>query len=102
MDALNNSIYKISSYIAHNPIIGKSSYSQDPSRYLDFSWIAFGSVQSPGLDLEPKGVTRFFCNQVILHITRSLGNQVIHRTHLDTWIPLGLHLDWSKVLSWTW
>ena len=95
MNASNNLIYKISSYIAHNPIIGKSSYSQDPFGYLDCIWINPKSRAGPGT----KGSNSIFCNRVILHVTRSLGNQVIHRNHLDTWIPLGLHLDWSKVLG---
>ena len=61
-DPSNNLIYKILSYVTRNPIMRKSSYSKDPSGHLDSSWIASGSIQSPRLDLEPKGVTRFLCN----------------------------------------
>jgi len=46
-----------SSYIARKPLMWKSSYSENPPGHLDSSWIASGSVQSPGLELEPKDVT---------------------------------------------
>ena len=101
-DPSNNLIYKILSYVTRNPIMRKSSYSKDPSGHLDSSWIASGSIQSPRLDLEPKGVTRFLCNWVTLHVTRLWGNQVIQKTLLDKWILPRLYLDLSKVLDYSW
>ena len=80
----------LSSYTARNSIIRKSSYSEDPSRHLDSSWIASRSIQSSGLDLDPKGhnsilllsrylVTRFFNHRVTYNsITYKLSYALTH------------------------
>ena len=98
----HNSILLLSSYIACNLIITKSSYAQYPLGQLDSSWIASRSVQNSGLNLEPK-----WHNSILLLSSYIACNSIITKFSysqypLDTWIPLGWHLHQSKVLDWAW
>ena len=84
---MHNSIFQLSSYIARNLIIRKSSYAQYPSGHLDSSWIAFGSS---GMHLDPKGH-----NSILLLSSYISCNSIIEKLSYAQY-PLG-HLDSSWI-----